>query len=105
MLVDLSMAANSFRPGFTQGAYTEPGKSRQMYDDYFASKKTRIRIGTSLTRSRDDRFSDTDQSSPDNTSIYNSDVLYVRGSADACSQSSLQWGLYSVIAGMSGGCR
>lgn len=55
------------------GAYSEPGKSRQMYDDYFASKKTRIRIGTSFTRSREDRFSDIDQSSPDNTSIYNSD--------------------------------
>jgi hypothetical protein len=55
------------------GAYSEPGKSRQMYDDYFASKKTRIRIGTSFTRSREDRFSDTDTSSPDNTSIYNSD--------------------------------
>jgi hypothetical protein len=55
------------------GAFSEPGKSRQMYDDYFASKKTRIRIGTSFTRSREDRFSDTDQSSPDNTSIYNSD--------------------------------
>ena len=55
------------------GAYSEPGKSRQMYDDYFASAKTRIRIGTSFTRSREDRFSDTEQSSPDNTSIYNSD--------------------------------
>jgi hypothetical protein len=55
------------------GSYSEPGKSRQMYDDYFASNKTRIRIGTSFTRSREDRFSDTDQSSPDNTSIYNSD--------------------------------
>jgi len=55
------------------GHYSEPGKSRQMYDDYFASKKTRIRIGTSFTRSREDRFSDTNQSSPDNTSIYNSD--------------------------------
>ena len=55
------------------GAYSEPGKSRQMYDDYFAPKNTRIRIGTSFTRSREDRFSDTDQSSPDNTSIYNSD--------------------------------
>jgi hypothetical protein len=53
--------------------YSEPGKSRQMYDDYFASEKTRIRIGTSFTRSREDRFSETDQSSPDNTSIYNSD--------------------------------
>ena len=55
------------------GRYSEPGKSWQMYDDYFASKKTRIRIGTSFTRSREDRFSDTEQSSPDNTSIYNSD--------------------------------
>jgi len=55
------------------GPYSEPGKSRQMYDDYFASKKTRIRIGTSFTRSREDRFSEIDQSSPDNTSIYNSD--------------------------------
>ncbi|HEU4390319.1 MAG TPA: hypothetical protein VFV34_21125, partial [Blastocatellia bacterium] len=55
------------------GAYSEPGKSRQMYDDYFASKKARIRLGTSFTRSREDRFSNTDQSSPDNTSLYNSD--------------------------------
>ena len=55
------------------GAYSEPGKSRQMYDDYFASKKLRLRIGTSFTRSREDRFSEIDQSSPDNTSIYNSD--------------------------------
>jgi hypothetical protein len=55
------------------GPYSEPGKSRQMYDDYFASKKTRIRLGTSFTRSREDRFSETDQSGPDNTSIYNSD--------------------------------
>jgi hypothetical protein len=55
------------------GSYSEPGKSRNMYDDYFAHPNTRIRIGTSLTRSREDRFSETDQSSPDNTSIYNSD--------------------------------
>src|SRR3954466_4089339 len=55
------------------GAYSEPGKSRHMYDDYFASKKARIRIGTAFTRSREDRFSETDQSSPANTSIYNSD--------------------------------
>jgi len=55
------------------GNYSEPGKSRNMYDDYFASKKTRIRIGTSFTRSREDRFSNLDQSSPENTSLYNSD--------------------------------
>jgi hypothetical protein len=55
------------------GAYGEPGKSRNMYDDYFASDKVRIRIGTSYTRSREDRFSNLDQSSPENTSLYNSD--------------------------------
>lgn len=55
------------------GPYSEPGKSRQMYDDYFASRSTRIRIGSSFTHSREDRFSATEQSSPDNTSIYNSD--------------------------------
>lgn len=55
------------------GPYGEPGKSRNMYDDYFASKKVRIRIGTAYTRSREDRFSNLDQSSPENTSLYNSD--------------------------------
>jgi hypothetical protein len=55
------------------GPYGEPGKSRNMYDDYFASKKVRIRIGTAFTQSREDRFSDLDQSNPDNTSLYNSD--------------------------------
>ena len=55
------------------GAYGEPGKSRNMYDDYFASKKVRVRIGTAFTRSREDRFSNLDQTSPENTSLYNSD--------------------------------
>ena len=55
------------------GPYGEPGKSRNMYDDYFSSRKARIRIGTSFTRSREDRFSNLDQSSPENTSLYNSD--------------------------------
>ena len=59
------------------GPYGEPGKSRHMYDDYFASKDVRIRIGTAYTRSREDRFSNLDQSSPENTSLYNSDgVLF-----------------------------
>jgi hypothetical protein len=55
------------------GAYGEPGKARNMYDDYFASNKVRIRIGTAFTRSREDRFSNLDQTSPENTSLYNSD--------------------------------
>jgi hypothetical protein len=55
------------------GAYGEPGKSVNMYDDYFAREKVRIRIGTSYTRSPEDRFSNLDQSSPENTALYNSD--------------------------------
>ena len=55
------------------GPYGEPGKSRNMYDDYFSSDKLRMRVGTSYTRSREDRFSNLDQSSPENTSLYNSD--------------------------------
>jgi hypothetical protein len=55
------------------GPYGEPGKARNMYDDYFAADKTRVRVGTSFTRSREDRFSNLDQTSPENTSLYNSD--------------------------------
>jgi hypothetical protein len=33
----------------------------------------RVRLGTAFTRAREDRFSDLDTSSPENTSIYNSD--------------------------------
>jgi len=55
------------------GDFGPPGKSRNMYDDYFSSEKTRIRIGTAYTRSREDRFSNLDQSAPENTSMYNSD--------------------------------
>jgi hypothetical protein len=49
------------------------GKSRNMYDDYFASDDVRIRVGTSFTRSREDRFSQLEQSNPDNTALHNSD--------------------------------
>ena len=49
------------------------GKSRNMYDDYFYSSKPLLRFGTSFTRSREDRFSNLDQSNPENTSIHNSD--------------------------------
>jgi len=55
------------------GDYAPPGRSRNMYDDYFSSRKFRIRLGTAFTRSRENRFSDLDQSSPENTAIYNSD--------------------------------
>jgi hypothetical protein len=55
------------------GPYGPSGKDRNMYDDYFASKKVRIRLGTAYTRSREDRFSNLDQTTPDNTALYNSD--------------------------------
>jgi len=55
------------------GDYGPPGKSRNMYDDYSASEETRIRLGTGFTRSREDRFSNLDQLTPDNTAMYNSD--------------------------------
>ena len=80
------------------GAYSEPGKSRQMYDDYFASPKTRIRIGTSFTRSREDRFSETDQSSPDNTSIYNSDGVLAFSTGAFAPGVTLQKATYKMWA-------
>ena len=56
------------------GAYGEPGKARNMYDDYFASDRTcAFESAPRTRRSREDRFSNLDQSSPENTSLYNSD--------------------------------
>ena len=55
------------------GPYGGTGKSRNMYDDYFASKKARIRIGTAFTQSRENRFANLTQTTPDNTALYNSD--------------------------------
>lgn len=55
------------------GPYGPPSRARNMYDDYFASDKLRVRFGTAFTRSREDRFSNLDQSSPENTSLHNSD--------------------------------
>jgi hypothetical protein len=55
------------------GNYGATGKSRNMYDDYFGTNKVRIRIGTSFTNAREDRFSNLDVSTPENTSMHNSD--------------------------------
>jgi hypothetical protein len=57
------------------GHYGPDGKARNLYDDYFISEKPLVRIGTSYTRSREDRFSNLDQSNPENTSMHNSDGL------------------------------
>jgi hypothetical protein len=85
------------------GAYGEPGKARNMYDDYFASKKVRIRVGGAYTRSREDRFSNLDQTSPENTSIYNSDgVLFFSTGAFAPGVTIDQatYRMYALDAGM-----
>jgi hypothetical protein len=55
------------------GPYAAPGKAQNQYDDYDFSKKTVIRLGTSYTKSREDRFSNLDQSNPENVSMHNSD--------------------------------
>ena len=86
------------------GAYSEPGKSRQMYDDYFAVRKDRIRLGSSFTRSREDRFSEIDQSSPDNTSIYNSDGVLAFSTGAFAPGVTVQKATYKMWA-MDGGLK
>ena len=85
------------------GDFSEPGKSRNMYDDYFASKKVRTRFGTAFTRSREDRFSNLDQSSPENTSMYNSDgvLLFSTGAfAPGLTVDEALYKLWSIDAGV-----
>src|SRR5215203_5721435 len=69
-----------------------------MYDDYFASSNTRIRIGTSFTRSREDRFSEIDQTSPDNTSIYNSDGVLAFATGAFAPDVTVQQATYKMWA-------
>jgi hypothetical protein len=61
------------------GQYGPTGRARNMYDDYYAHEKPVIRLGTSFTRSREDRFSNLDQSNPENTSMTNSDGVLTFG--------------------------
>jgi hypothetical protein len=86
------------------GRYAEPGKSVNMYDDFFAKKKTRIRIGTSFTRSREDRFSNLDQSSPDNTAIFNSDGVLTFSTGAFAPGVTVDKALYQMWA-MDGGIK
>jgi hypothetical protein len=86
------------------GNYGEPGKSRNMYDDYFDSRKTRIRIGTSFTRAREDRFSNLDQSSPENTAMHNSDGVLTFETGAFAPGVTLQQATYRMWA-MDGGIK
>jgi hypothetical protein len=80
------------------GNYGPPGRSRNMYDDYFSSRKVRIRLGTAFTRSRENRFSDLDQSSPENTSIYNSDGVQAFATGAFAPGVTLQDATYKMSA-------
>ena len=80
------------------GPYGEPGKSRNLYDDYFSSKKIRIRVGTAFTQSREDRFSNLDQSSPENTSLYNSDGVLTFSTGAFAPDVTVQEALYKLWA-------
>jgi hypothetical protein len=85
------------------GDYGPPGKSRNMYDDYFASDTVRVRIGTAFTRAREDRFSDQNQSSPENTSMYNSDgvLMFSTGSfAPGVTVDKATYKMWSIDAGV-----
>ena len=80
------------------GLYGEPGKAVNQYDDYLGLKKVRIRIGTSYTRSPEDRFTDLDQSRPDNTSQYNSDGVLVFSTGAFAPGVTVQRDLYRMSA-------
>jgi len=80
------------------GPYGEPGKSRNMYDDYFSSDDLRIRVGTSFTRSREDRFSNLDVSTPENTALHNSDGVLTFSTGAFAPGVTLQRALYKMWA-------
>lgn len=80
------------------GAYAPPGKSVNMYDDYFSEKKVRIRIGTSFTRSREDRFSNLDTASPENVSLHNSDGVLTFSTGAFAPGVTVQKALYKMWA-------
>jgi len=80
------------------GNYGPPGKSVNLYDDYFAEKKVRIRIGTSFTRSPEDRFSNLDQSTPDNTALHNSDGVLTFSTGAFAPGVTLERALYKMWA-------
>ena len=80
------------------GNYAPPGKAVEMSDDYFAEKKVRIRVGTSFTRSPEDRFSDLDVTNPDNTSQHNSDGVLTFSTGAFAPGVTVQRDLYKMSA-------
>ena len=80
------------------GPYGPPGRTRYMYDDYFISKKPVIRVGTSYTRSREDRFTNLDVGNPENTSMYNSDGVLTFSTGAFAPGVTLDLATYRMLA-------
>src|SRR4029079_15401883 len=57
-----------------------------------------IRLGTSYTRSREDRFSNLDQRNPENTSLYNSDGVLTFATGAFAPNVTLQEATYRMWA-------
>lgn len=57
------------------GIYGIPGRARGMYDDFQWNDKPVIRVGSSYTQSRENRFSNLEdaQTNPENVGLFNSD--------------------------------
>ena len=86
------------------GPYGPPGKARNMYDDYYISESPVIRVGTSYTRSREDRFSNLDERNPENTSLHNSDGVLTFSTGAFALDVTLQEATYRMWA-MDGGIK
>jgi hypothetical protein len=80
------------------GPYGPEGRARNMYDDYENHSKPVIRIGSSYTRSREDRFSNLDQSNPENTSMYNSDGVLTFATGAFARGVTLEEATYHMVA-------
>ncbi len=57
------------------GIYGIPGRARGMYDDFQWKEKPVIRVGTSYTKSKENRFANTEDvaTNPENVGLFNSD--------------------------------
>ncbi len=86
------------------GPYGPPGKARNMYDDYYTSDSPVARVGTSYTRSREDRFSNLDERNPENTSLHNSDGVLTFSTGAFALDVTLQEATYRMWA-MDGGMK
>jgi hypothetical protein len=59
------------------GDYGPPGAARMAFSDLENHECPVVRIGTSVSGAREDRFSDLEQNTPENSAVYNSDgVLF-----------------------------